>query len=219
MSGKAKLSLEQIKAFNIAAVKFETQEGEKSLEDVDKIVNALSQINSTEIWNSPSPDISDLLFNCGQLIQVLDYKCGTTWNLIGLYKIRDSSILSQKAGQLLPVLARLLHSIPSTTHNRTVKLLDLLQYIVQDYEVLYKEKFITAFLQDLLKFISGDDEKMRFMSAVILSSLLRKNILAVKMLLTLHNQDELVNITDGDSPTSLIMETILVRREQVDFSA
>ena len=49
MSGKAKLSLEQIKAFNIAAVKFETQEGEKSLEDVDKIVNALSQINSTEI--------------------------------------------------------------------------------------------------------------------------------------------------------------------------
>ena len=96
MSGKAKLSLEQIKAFNIAAVKFETQEGEKSLEDVDKIVNALSQINSTEIWNSPSPDISDLLFNCGQLIQVLDYKCGTTWNLIGLlYKIRDSSILSQ----------------------------------------------------------------------------------------------------------------------------
>ena len=43
MSGKAKLSLEQIKAFNIAAVKFETQEGEKSLEDVDKIVNALSQ--------------------------------------------------------------------------------------------------------------------------------------------------------------------------------
>ena len=58
---------------------------------------------------------------------------------------------------------------------------------------------------------------MRFMSAVILSSLLRKNILAVKMLLTLHNQDELVNITDGDSPTSLIMETILVRREQMNL--
>ena len=33
---------------------------------------------------------------------------------------------------------------------------------------------------------SGDDEKMRFMSAVILSSLLRKNILAVKMLLILQ---------------------------------
>ncbi|XP_023340910.1 uncharacterized protein LOC111710934 [Eurytemora carolleeae] len=117
MAGKAKLSLDQIKAFNIAAVKFETQGADKSLEDVDKIVNALSQINSTEVWNSSSPDISDLLFNCGQLIQVLDYKCGTTWNLISLlYKIRDSSILSQKAGQLLPVLARLLHSIPSTTH-------------------------------------------------------------------------------------------------------
>jgi len=223
MVGKGKNAVDQVKAYNIAINEYLKEKSEKHLAEVEKVLTVLTQITNNDMWDLKSPDVTSLVVNSVQLLSLLDYKNSITWSLVSMFqKIADSSLSNSKlmrdGFQLFPALARLLHSIPSTTHNRTLKLLQLMLLLAQDVEVLSIGSFMTVFVKDLLNFINGDDEKCQVSAGLILSSLMRNNYPVVKLVLAQHSE-ELTTLNREEGAISLIVETLLFRLEQADLDA
>lgn len=226
MSGKGrggKNAASQIKAFNIAVNHYQAKGTERNLEDVDKVLTVLTQINNSEAWDVDTSEVRDLVVNSVQLIHQLDYKSGTTWSLVNLLtKVSDISTASRIRDEFfpVPVLARLLHSIPPTTHNRTAKLLELLQTLVQDIAVLRSESYMGPLITDLFHLTRGEDEKVKFLAAFILSSILRNNFLVVRSLMTSCRVEDITGMGNGQQEDfSLIIETIAFRLDQFDLTS
>jgi len=221
---KLKDPTQHLKNFNTLAHQYLITKSDKCLEDLSKNVNVLSQITSNDVWDIKNGDVSNVLQNSAQVIHQLDYKQNLVWSLI---KILSHISLSNKPNhlckfELVPVLARLLNSLPCTTHNRTNKLLELLLYLVQDFEVGGIESYMMTLCADLLNFISGKDAETAKLAALVLSVLLRRNFYVANILF-IHCDAALQQVRElrlpQTDPTSLIIESIETRLQHYNLNS
>jgi hypothetical protein len=166
-----------LEAFNLTARELiHAKKSDKISEELSRVVSALSEVKSPEVWNLSDSQVSSVILNSAQLIHQLDSKQPVVWNLIDLLtqvaNLSDAQAMARDF-QLLPVLSRQLHECIDSKSSKTWKLLELIQLLVQGFSVLSIESYLIALAQNLEILILGQDHKLQLLAASILSTLLR----------------------------------------------
>eukprot|EP00090_Calanus_glacialis_P002035 TRINITY_DN11524_c0_g1_i1.p1 TRINITY_DN11524_c0_g1~~TRINITY_DN11524_c0_g1_i1.p1 ORF type:complete len:825 (+),score=377.38 TRINITY_DN11524_c0_g1_i1:53-2527(+) len=187
-SSKGKVASDHVKAFNVAVAEYKAKACEKALAEVDKILAVLVKISDSSVFSPSNSDAFSLLLNCQYLLSYLDHKSNTVWAVVGLLTTlctQDTAItkLLLVRLELLPICAKLLHSLPSTTQARTLKLLQLLKLVVDGVVITRREAYLTSLLSDLASFLSDSTPDLSALSLFILCCLCRGNYISTKLLL------------------------------------
>eukprot|EP00092_Neocalanus_flemingeri_P107418 GFUD01137871.1.p1 GENE.GFUD01137871.1~~GFUD01137871.1.p1 ORF type:complete len:824 (-),score=300.44 GFUD01137871.1:355-2826(-) len=188
-SSKGKVASDHVKAFNVAVTEYKSKACEKALAEIDKILAVLAKISDSSIFSPSQPDAFSLLLNCQYLLSYLDHKANTVWGVVGLLTTlcsQDPAVtkLLRTRLELLPICAKLLHSLPSTTQARTLKLLQLLKLVVDGVIITRREAYLTSLLADLSSFLSDSTPDLSSLSLFILCCLCRGNYISTKLLLS-----------------------------------
>jgi len=205
-SSKGKVATDHVKAFNVAATEFKSKASEKSLVEIDKILAVLSKISDAAVFSPSKPEAFQLLMNCQYLLSYLDYKSNTVWAVVGLLTTlcQDPAVtrLLRTRLELLPVCAKLLHSIPTTTQARTLKLLQLLKLLVDGIIITRREAYLTSLLSDLSSFLSDNTPDLSSLSLFILCCLSKDNYISTKLLLSTLSTQALQGIFSTPNTSS-----------------
>ena len=130
--------------------------------------------------------------------------CSAKWyrscrNLI-IYICRNISVLLRDQVIILPVLARLLHSLPVTSQARTLKLLQVLRMIVTGVRITRREAWLSSFIADLVSHLSSSE--LSSPSLYILCCLCQGNYIASKMVMASLTPDTLVSMFSTPATSS-----------------
>jgi len=214
-SSKGKVATDHVKAFNVAVSDYKAKSCEKTLAEVDKILSVLSKISDSAVFSPSNPDAFSLLLNCQYLLSYLEHKASTVWAVVGLLTslCQDTSVtkLLRTRLELLPICAKLLHSLPSTTQARTLKLLQLLKLVVDGVIITRREAFLTSLLSDLSSFLTDSTPDLSSLSLFILCCLCKGNYISTKLLLstlpppTITSLFSTPNTTPSDQLTAEIL--------------
>jgi len=224
-NSKGKVAVDHVKAFNVAVTEYKAKTCEKGLAEIDRILAVLTKISDPAVFSPSNPEAFSLLLNCQYLLSYLDHKSNTVWAVVGLLTTlctQDSAVtkLLLKRLELLPICARLLHSLPSTTQARTLKLLQLLKLVVDGVVIKRREAFLTSLLADLSSFLSTPD--LSSLSLFVLCNLCRDNYISTKHLLeTLSPPDinALVTTPNSTHTDQLVAEILCYYMSKVELSS
>lgn len=185
-NSKGKVAADHVKAFNVAVTEYKTKACEKALAEIDRILAVLAKISDPTIFSPSNTEAFSLLLNCQYLLSYLEHKSNTVWAVVGLLTTlctQDPTVTKvlRKRLEVLPICAKLLHSLPSTTQARTLKLLQLLKLVVDGVVIIRREAYLSSLLSDLSSFLSTPD--LSSLSLFILCSLCRGNYVSTKLLL------------------------------------
>merc|ERR550519_2036147 len=177
------------------------------------------------VFEPGSPGVSDLLVNCQYLLDTLDYKHPVVWAIVSLLSTfcTDSRLRSFLRDRLwiLPSLSRLLHTIPSTTQARTLKLLQLIKQIVQGIQITRREAFLTTLFGDLLGFLGEGTADLGSVSVFILCCLCRGSYVATRLLLaaTTHNdRQDLFSASSADAGSQTSCQCLCYHLSRVNLA-
>ena len=187
-SSKGKVASDHVKAFNVAITEYKSKACEKALAEIDRILAVLAKISDPFVFSPSNSDAFSLLLNCQYLLSYLDHKSNTVWAVVGLITTlctQDPAVtkLLLLRLELLPICAKLLHSLPSTTQARTLKLLQLLKLVVDGVVITRREAYLTSLLSDLSSFLSDSTPDLSSLSLFILCCLCKGNYISTKLLL------------------------------------
>jgi len=187
-SSKGKVASDHVKAFNVAITEYKSKACEKALAEIDRILAVLAKISDPSVFSPSNSDAFSLLLNCQYLLSYLDHKSNTVWAVVGLITTlctQDPAVtkLLLLRLELLPICAKLLHSLPSTTQARTLKLLQLLKLVVDGVVITRREAYLTSLLSDLSSFLSDSTPDLSSLSLFILCCLCKGNYISTKLLL------------------------------------
>jgi len=224
-NSKGKVAVDHVKAFNVAVTEYKAKTCEKGLAEIDRILAVLTKISDPAVFSPSNPEAFSLLLNCQYLLSYLDHKSNTVWAVVGLLTTlckEDPAVtkLLLKRLELLPICARLLHSLPSTTQARTLKLLQLLKLVVDGVVIKRREAFLTSLLADLSSFLSTPD--LSSLSLFVLCNLCRDNYISTKHLLeTLSPPDinALVTTPNSTHTDQLVAEILCYYMSKVELSS
>jgi len=224
-NSKGKVAVDHVKAFNVAVTEYKAKTCEKGLAEIDRILAVLTKISDPAVFSPSNPEAFSLLLNCQYLLSYLDHKSNTVWAVVGLLTTlctQDPAVtkLLLKRLELLPICARLLHSLPSTTQARTLKLLQLLKLVVDGVVIKRREAFLTSLLSDLSSFLSTPD--LSSLSLFVLCNLCRDNYISTKHLLeTLSPPDinALVTTPNSTHTDQLVAEILCYYMSKVELSS
>jgi len=215
-ASKGKVASDHVKAFNVAVTEYKSKACEKALAEIDKILAVLSKISDSSVFSPSNPDAFSLLLNCQYLLSYLDHKANTVWAVVGLL----TSLCSQDPAvtnllrtrlELLPICAKLLHSLPSTTQARTLKLLQLLKLVVDGVIITRREAYLTSLLSDLSSFLSDSTPDLSSLSLFILCCLCKGNYISTKLLLSTLPPPTIISLfsTPNTTPSDQLTAEIL----------
>ena len=162
-ASKGKVGSDHVKAFNVAVAEWKAKPSDKVLTELDRILAVLSKISDVSVFSSRKAEVLSLLMNCQLVLSSLDHKTATTWSVISLLTSlcsRDRGVCQVLRDRtwILPVCSKLLHSIPSTTQARTLKLLSLMKLVVcEGVRITRKEAWLSSCISDLVSFLSSPD--------------------------------------------------------------
>jgi len=215
-SSKGKIALDHVKAFNVAVSEYKIKACEKALAEIERILAVLLKISDIHVFSPSGSDAFNLLLNCQYLLSYLDHKSNAVWAVIGLLTTLTSQDQSIKTVllvrlELLPICSKLLHSLPSTTQARTLKLLQFLKLLVDGVVIVRREAYLTSLLNDLTSFLSDSTPDLSSHSLFILCCLCRGNYIATKMLVAILSPPSLSSLysTPNASSTDQIVAEIL----------
>lgn len=225
-TSKGKTSTDHIRSFNVAVHELKTKKhSDKVMADVEKVLMILSKITDMSAFEPGSPGVSDLLINCQFLLDTLDYKHAVVWAIVSLLSTfsTDSRLRAFLRDRLwiLPSLSRLLHTIPSTTQCRTLKLLQLVKQIVQGIQITRREAFLTTLFGDLLGFLGEGTADLSSVSVFILCCLCRGSYVATRLLLaaTSHSdRQDLFSASSADPGTKVAAECLCYHLSRVNLA-
>jgi len=224
-NSKGKVAVDHVKAFNVAVTEYKAKTCEKGLAEIDRILAVLTKISDPAVFSPSNPEAFSLLLNCQYLLSYLDHKSNTVWAVVGLLTTlctQDPAVtkLLLKRLELLPICARLLHSLPSTTQARTLKLLQLLKLVVDGVVIKRREAYLTSLLSDLSSFLSTPD--LSSLSLFVLCNLCRDNYISTKHLLETLSPPEinaLVTTPNSTHTDQLVAEMLCYYMSKVELSS
>jgi len=224
-NSKGKVAVDHVKAFNVAVTEYKAKSCEKGLAEIDRILAVLAKISDATVFSPSNPQAFSLLLNCQYLLSYLDHKSNTVWAVVGLLTTlctQDPAVteLLLKRLELLPICARLLHSLPSTTQARTLKLLQLLKLVVNGVVINRREAFLTSLLSDLSSFLSTPD--LSSLSLFVLCNLCRDNYISTKHLLEILSPPDinaLVTTPNSTHSDQLVAEILCYYMAKVELSS
>ena len=161
-ASKGKVGTDHVKAFNVAVAEWKSKPSEKILTELDRILAVLAKTSDPSVFCIRKPEVLSLLINCQLVVSGLDHKAITTWSVISLL----SSLCSRDRGVCLalrdrtwmvPVCAKLLHSLPSTTQARTLKLLSFMKMVCVGVRLTRREAWLSSSISDLVSFLSNPE--------------------------------------------------------------
>ena len=202
-----------IKAFNVAVTEWKSAQSEKLLTEVDRILAVLAKTD-VSVFSLKNPEMLPLLMNCQLLMSSLDHKTSTTWTVVSLLltvSSRDravSLVLRDRTG-MLAVCSKLLHSIPSTTQARTLKLLSLMKVVGEGVRIDRREAWLSSCISDLVQFLSSPD--LSSPSLFLLCCLCQGNYIPTKMVISSLPPDTLTGLitSSTSSPADQLTAEIL----------
>ena len=156
---KGKVGSDHIVAFNVAVTEWKSKRTEKVMAELDRILSVLSKISDHSVFSTKKPEVMTFMINCQLLLSSLDHKTNTTWTVISLLTTictRDVTLchVLRDRTRMLPVCAKLLHSIPPTTQARTVKLLSFMKLVGEGVRISRREAWLSSLIADLVNFLS-----------------------------------------------------------------
>ena len=202
-----------IKAFNVAVTEWKTVQSEKLLAEVDRILAVLAKTD-VSVFSLKNPEMLPLLMNCQLLMSSLDHKASTTWTVVSLLTTissRDravSLVLRDRTG-MLAVCSKLLHSIPSTTQARTLKLLSLMKVVGEGVRIDRREAWLSSCISDIVQFLYSPD--LSSPSLFLLCCLCQGNYIPTKMVISSLPSDTLTGLITSSmsSPADQLTAEIL----------
>ena len=159
---KGKVGTDHVKAFNVAVAEWKSKPSEKILSELDRILAVLSKISDASVFSSRKPEVLSLLINCQLVLSGLDHKATTTWAVISFLtslcsRDRGVSQVLRDRTWIIPVCSKLLHSIPSTTQARTLKLLSFMKMVCEGVRITRREAWLSSCISDLVSFLSSPE--------------------------------------------------------------
>jgi len=195
-----KVASDNINAFNIAVTEFKLKQCEKSLAEIDKILGVLTKVS--DLGGNNGFEKSQLLINCQYLVSTLDHKSSSLWSVISLLTnmctsdTSTATILRDKVC-LLPVLSRLLSSVPNTSQARILKLLQLVRLMVRGVKISRREAWLSSMLSLLVSHLSSPE--LSSPCLYILCCLCQDNYIVCKMTMSIMSPETLSSMFSNPS--------------------